>query len=432
MDNVAILQNVLRKVKIFNHIPQDVIIHLSKKMHIKPYANGEEVFKKGDIGDYIYVIVSGSVKLHDQDMTIAEMGENDFFGEFSLLDNEPRSLSVTCTSSSKLAALHRDDFYQVLHDRPESTKNIIEALIKRIREQNNKIFLFLKSREKELAEEVAKKTSDLREKNNELQNTLEKLKVTQQQLVMKEMLASMGQITAGIAHTIKNPLNFVQNFSELCDHIILEINLQKDDHERIELLKDLKLNIEKVNSHARRANGILENMLQHSVIGTAEKHPVDLNELAEVVASIAYKSYQSVTPGFVCEIQKEFDSAIPRVMVSTKEISRVFLNLLNNAFYAVEEKKKENAGIKGFNPVIKLKTLKSNAHVIVSVNDNGTGIAKDLKEKIFEPFFTTKPPAHGNGLGLSMTNEIIKTYGGEIRLKSNPGNGAEFSIYLPV
>lgn len=432
LNDEALLQNVLKNVKIFNHVPQDVIQHLSKVMMLKPFAEGEEVFKKGDIGDYIYVIVSGSVKLHDQDMIIAEMKEHDFFGEFSLLDNEPRSLSVTCTAVSTLAALHRNDFYQVLRDRPESTKNIIEALIKRIREQNNKIFGYLKNREQELAEEVSSKTADLRLKNEELSLTLEKLKITQQQLVMKEMLASMGQITAGIAHTIKNPLNFVQNFSELCETIIIEILSQKDETERKELLNDLKVNIEKINLHGKRANSILENMLQHSVIGTAEKHPVDMNELMDVVASIAYKSYQSVMPDFECEIKKEFESTIPRVMISTKEMSRVLLNILNNAFYAVDEKRK-TALINGdYAPSILLNTHLSNGHVVVSIKDNGTGIADDLKEKIFEPFFTTKPPIHGNGLGLSMTNEIIKTYGGEIKVKSQTGSGAEFLVYLPV
>jgi len=425
--------NILKQVKIFYHIPPEIIERLAQKMSVANYTADEPVFKKGDQGDCIYIIIEGKVKLHEQEMIIAEMTATDFFGEFSLLDNEPRSLSVTCTVPSKLASLNRSDFYLVLKEHPESIKNIIEALIKRIREQNNKIFTYLKNREKELEEEVSKKTADLRANNEELSLTLEKLKQTQQQLVMKEILASMGQLTAGIAHTLKNPLNFVNNFSQVSLDIISEVTKTKEEAESKELLNDLKINIEKINSHGKRANSIVENMLQHSTRRSGEKHQINLNELTEEIVTIAYHNYRSNNVRFSCDIKKVFEENVPEVLASPKEISRVLLNVLNNAFYAVEEKRKEELQKKNYDyaPMVTVTTHSKNSHVVISVKDNGHGIPDEIKERVFEPFFTTKPIEQGNGLGLSMSNEIVKMYGGEIKITDAGNDGAEFSIFLP-
>jgi signal transduction histidine kinase len=424
----------LKGVKIFYHIPLEIIKQLAQKIVVRNYLANEPVFKKGDEGDCIYIILDGKVKLHEQEMIIAEMTSTDFFGEFSLLDNEPRSLSVTCTTATKLASLNRSDFYLVLKEHPESIKNIIEALIRRIREQNNKIFTYLKNLEKELEEEVSKKTADLRANNDELSFTIEKLKQTQQQLIIQEILASMGQLTAGIAHTLKNPLNFVNNFSQVSLDLISEVNKSNDETEKKELLNDLRINIEKINAHGKRANSIVENMLQHSTRRSGEKHLVNINELAEEIILIAFHNYRTNNPGFACEIKKLYAAELPQIAVSTKEISRVLLNMLNNAFYAAEEKKKE--ALKANNLVheslIIVKTSFDNNHIIISVKDNGNGVADEIKERIFEPFFTTKPIEQGNGLGLSMSNEIVKMYGGEIKLQNSNKNGAEFTVSLPV
>ena len=426
------LYDILRKVKIFQHVPQNVIEGMAGKMSITDFKKNEAVFKKGDIGDCIYVIISGNVKLHEQEMTIAEMTAGDFFGEFSLLDNEPRSLSVTCTEPSMLAALYQKDFYMVLKEHPESIKDIIEALIKRIREQNNKIFAYLKNREKELEAEVNKKTYDLQTNNAELSFMVEKLKQTQQQLVMKETLASLGQLTAGIAHTLKNPLNFVNNFSLISSDLITEASRTNNENERNELLQNLKINIEKIHQHGIRANTIVENMLQHSASGTSEKQLVNLNELTDEIASIALHTYKSNNHGFECEILKEYAADIPSVNASTKEISRVILNLLNNAFYAVDKKKKMNSIDSSYTPTVKVTTYLENNTAIISIADNGAGIPLEIREKIFEPFFTTKPSGQANGLGLSMSNEIVKMYGGEVKLNNESRTGAEFQIFIPI
>jgi len=425
------LAKVLRNVKIFYHIPDEVINLLAKKMVVSVYNSGQPVFSKGEIGDYIYVIVTGNVKLHEQEMVIAEMGKGDFFGEFSLLDNEPRSLSVTCTMPSTLAALHRNDFYLVLKEHPDTIRDIIEALIKRIKDQNNKIFSYLKNREKELEELVATKTTELRQNNEELSYALARLKSTQQQLVMKEMLASLGQLTAGIAHTLKNPLNFINNFSLISFELMNDISKTTDEAERNELIQTLKTNIEKVYTHGKRANSIVENMLQHSTTGAGEKQHVNLNELAEEIVTIANQHYKANNPGFSCEIKKNYEIDLPFVNVSPKEISRVLLNLLNNAFYAVEDMRNKSSGGNGYIPTVEVRTEARNKHVILTVKDNGEGIPAEIKEKIFEPFFTTKPSGQSNGLGLSMSNEIVKLYGGEVKLESEVGKGAQFSIFFP-
>lgn len=401
-------------------------------MVVKAFAADQPVFSKGDIGDSIYFIISGNVKLHEQEMTIAEMTTTDFFGEFSLLDNEPRSLSVTCTVPSQLAALHREDFYMVLKEHPESIRDIIEALIKRIRNQNNKIFIFLKNREKELAEEVNRKTIDLQRKNGDLSEALDKLKQTQQQLVIQEMLAALGQLTAGIAHSIKNPLNFINNFSLVSLEMLSEIGKINDEEEKNEIIISLKQNLEKIHHHGKRADNIVDNMLQHSMSGSGEKQKVNLNTMLDEIYSIALQNYQENNPGFNCKLTKELKVDLPEVDVSTKEILRVMLNLLYNAFDAVEEKRR-NAGAKnGYSPLIILSTGNMDNKVSVSVKDNGPGVPEEIRERIFEPFFTTKDTWHGNGLGLSMSNEIIKMHGGEIKLNTEMGDGAEFVVVLPV
>jgi two-component system NtrC family sensor kinase len=422
------LTAVLKNVRIFYHIPSEVIDILAGKMVITDFKADQPVFIKGEIGDYIYVIVTGNVKLHEQDMVIAEMGKGDFFGEFSLLDNEPRSLSVTCTVPSTLAGLHRNDFYLVLKEHPDTIRDIIEALIKRIKDQNNKIFSYLKNAKLELEAEVDKKTKELQENNKELSETLDKLKRTQQQLVMKEMLASLGQLTAGIAHTLKNPLNFINNFSLISFDLMNEIMKSDDEAEKKELLLTLKTNIEKVYNHGKRANSIVENMLQHSTTGAGEKQLLSLNELAEEIVTIANQHYKANNPGFTCEIKKDYAIDLPPVNVSPKEISRVLLNLLNNAFDAVDEKSNQPASNGSYAPLVEVTTCVKNNLVMLAVRDNGNGIPGEIREKIFEPFFTTKPSGHSNGLGLSMSNEIVKLYGGEVRVESEQGKGAQFSI----
>ncbi|MFI5218327.1 MAG: tetratricopeptide repeat protein [Bacteroidia bacterium] len=269
----------------------------------------------------------------------------------------------------------------------------------------------------------------------QLTETIENLKQTQQQLVQQEKLASLGKLTAGIAHEIKNPLNFVNNFSDLTNELIEELMSENNPVQRNELSKDIKQNLEKISYHGKRANDILESMLRHSRTGKGEKQLTDINVLCAEFIDLAYYGMVSNIPGFNCEIKKEFDKTIPQVNVISQDISRVLINLLNNAFYAVNAKSSElavKASENKYHPQVSIITSTSDQFITIQIKDNGMGIPEKIKEKIFEPFFTTKPSGQGTGLGLSLSYDIIKAHGGEIIVDSKSGEGTEFTIRLPL
>ncbi len=269
--------------------------------------------------------------------------------------------------------------------------------------------------------------------NSELHDTVLNLKETQAQLVQQEKMASLGQLTAGIAHEIKNPLNFVTNFSELSSELLEEMKTAGTDDERNEIIADLKINLQKINEHGKRADSIITSMLQHSRSGNEEKQPVDINALCDEFLNLAFHGMRATALNFNCSLKKEFSANLPRVNIIQADISRVLLNLINNAFYAVakrEEAAKQKKEV--YLPQLTLTTSLAGNQVLIKVNDNGTGIPNALKEKIFNPFFTTKPSGFGTGLGLSLSFDIVKAHGGELKMTSTEGIGTEFTIALPV
>ncbi len=269
----------------------------------------------------------------------------------------------------------------------------------------------------------------------ELSSTHDRLKNTQTQLVHSEKLASLGQLTAGIAHEIQNPLNFVNNFSELSGELIDELKASASDEERNEILNDLKNNLSKINHHGKRADSIVKNMLRHSRSGTNEKQPTDINKLGEEYLNLAYHGLRAHDSTFNCAIEKQLDEALPKIKVVPQDISRVMLNLFNNAMYALKEKSLQFAadGLPAnYQPTISLITQSLNHSIIIRVRDNGNGIPDDVIENIFVPFFTTKPTGKGTGLGLSLSYDIVKAHGGEIKVESQKGIGTEFLVRLPV
>jgi signal transduction histidine kinase len=273
--------------------------------------------------------------------------------------------------------------------------------------------------------------------NQVLEKTLNDLKSTQQQLVQQEKLASLGALTAGIAHEIKNPLNFVNNFSELSTELIDEFIETTDEEERKEIGADLKLNLSKINEHGKRADSIVKNMLQHSRTGSGEKQLTDINQLCDEYFNLAFHGKRASNPGFNCEMIKQFDNNLPQVNCVTQDISRVILNLIGNAFDAVRERvcesERESEGAKAaYRPTVTVITALANQHISISIKDNGKGIPSHIKEKIFEPFFTTKAAGQGTGLGLSLSNDIIKAHGGELKVESKEGEGSTFTITLAV
>ncbi len=274
----------------------------------------------------------------------------------------------------------------------------------------------------------------------EVESALSDLKATQAQLVQSEKMASLGELTAGIAHEIQNPLNFVNNFSdvstEMIDESIEELENQ-DLSEVKEILTDLKGNLEKIHHHGARASSIVKGMLEHSRASSNERTEVDINAMCDEYLRLAYHGLRAKDRTFNATYETDFDHEVPKLKVVSQDIGRVLLNLINNAFQAVEEKYK--SGIDGYSPQVFIKTQLSSSgggkeekSVQISVQDNGTGIPEKIRDKIFQPFFTTKPTGQGTGLGLSLSYDIIKAHGGEIKVESEVGWGTAFVLCLPV
>jgi len=269
--------------------------------------------------------------------------------------------------------------------------------------------------------------------NKVLESTLTNLKATQSQLIQSEKMASLGELTAGIAHEIQNPLNFVNNFSDVNGELLTEMKdeLSKGKIEdAIALANTVIENQSKINHHGKRADTIVKGMLQHSRSSNGIKEPTDINTLCDEYLRLAYHGLRAKDSSFNAITKTDFDNSIGQINIIPQDISRVILNLINNAFYAVDEKKK--SGDSNYKPTVSISTKKTNGSVEIKVNDNGNGIPQKVLDKIFQPFFTTKPTGQGTGLGLSLSYDIIKAQGGEIKVDTKENEGTEFTIQLPV
>ncbi|HEY9002971.1 MAG TPA: ATP-binding protein [Mucilaginibacter sp.] len=289
-------------------------------------------------------------------------------------------------------------------------------------------------RRAELESLVQERTIELQKQKDELQETLQELKTTQAQLIQSEKMASLGELTAGIAHEIQNPLNFVNNFSEVTAELIeeMEEELNKGDKEEaVAIAADIKQNLEKIMHHGKRADGIVKGMLQHSRASSNVKEPTDINKLADEYLRLAYHGLRAKDKSFNAELITHFAENLPQANLVPQDIGRVLLNLFNNAFYAVKERQKTADA--EFKPKVEVTTLLKGKSLEIIVKDNGTGIPDEIKEKILQPFFTTKPTGEGTGLGLSLSYDIVvKAHSGKIDVKSKQGEGSEFKISLPV
>jgi signal transduction histidine kinase len=272
----------------------------------------------------------------------------------------------------------------------------------------------------------------VKQRTVELEKSLADLKATQSQLIQSEKMASLGELTAGIAHEIQNPLNFVNNFSEVSNELIDEMNeeLDKGDLEEAKAISlDIKQNLEKINHHGKRADAIVKGMLQHSRSSSGTKEPKDINKLADEYLRLAYHGLRAKDKSFNATLETDFDNSIGTVNVMPQDMGRVILNLITNAFYAVNEKKQHN---ENFKPIVAVRTKKTDDHITISVSDNGNGIPEKVKDKIFQPFFTTKPTGQGTGLGLSMSYDIVtKSHGGKLKVETAENKGTTFIIELP-
>jgi signal transduction histidine kinase/ketosteroid isomerase-like protein len=265
------------------------------------------------------------------------------------------------------------------------------------------------------------------------EEALSELQQTQTQLIQSEKMASLGELTAGIAHEIQNPLNFVNNFSEVSKELLVEMQeeIENGDFEEVKaIMEDVIQNLEKINHHGKRADGIVKGMLQHSRSSSGTKEPTDINALADEYLRLAYHGLRAKDKSFNAELVTDFDDTIGKIHVVPQDIGRVILNLITNAFYAVNEKKQQD---EDFKPMVSVSTKKTGDYLEIKVTDNGNGIPKEVVDKIFQPFFTTKPTGQGTGLGLSMSYDIVnKGHGGELSVTTKEGEGTSFIIDLPI
>ncbi|MCW3114819.1 MAG: multi-sensor signal transduction histidine kinase [Segetibacter sp.] len=296
------------------------------------------------------------------------------------------------------------------------------------------LILWRNNRYKQRAFDLLRKQKQQTEQEGrKAEKALEVLQATQSQLIQSEKMASLGELTAGIAHEIQNPLNFVNNFAEINTELIEELKseLQADNKkEALAIADNIKENQQKINDHGKRADAIVKGMLQHSRANTGKKEPTDINALAEEYLRLSYHGLRAKDIAFDANFTTDFDETIDKIEVTPQDIGRVLLNLYNNAFYSVSEKKAQLNGI--FQPLVSVTTKRTNGKIEISVKDNGTGIPQKALDKIYQPFFTTKPTGQGTGLGLSMSYDIIKVHSGELKVKTIEGEGAEFTIQLPL
>jgi len=310
-----------------------------------------------------------------------------------------------------------------------------EQLQKKIGEETLAKERLAKEKEIERSQLIAQQKVELekqvKERTSELKQSLEDLKSTQSQLIQSEKMASLGELTAGIAHEIQNPLNFVNNFSEVNTELIAEMKeeINKGNINEVQAIaNNIEENEQKILHHGKRADAIVKGMLQHSRASTGQKELTDINKLVDEYLRLSYHGMRAKDKSFNVRFETDFDKSMAKIKIVPQDIGRVILNLINNAFYAVNEKQ----SITGYEPRVIVATTKLADKVLISVADNGNGIPQKVLEKIFQPFFTTKPTGQGTGLGLSLSYDIVKAHGGEIKVESTEGQGSEFVIQLPV
>ncbi len=340
--------------------------------------------------------------------------------------------------------------FAILYSQNRQNKAAEKERIKRQKE--DEINRAIAIRKVELEGLVAERTAELTQQKDELEHTLDELRSTQAQLIQSEKMASLGELTAGIAHEIQNPLNFVNNFSEISNELLDEM---KDEitagnwQLASEIADDVKQNLEKIYHHGKRAEAIVKGMLQHSRTSSGVKEPTDINKLADEYLRLAYHGLRAKDKSFNVTMKTDFDERIGNINIIPQDIGRVILNLITNSFYAVDEKKRNSpltpkGGIETtqnlYEPTVTVCTkliIPSSggrgAVAQISVRDNGNGIPQNIVDKIFQPFFTTKPSGQGTGLGLSMSYDIVtKGHGGELKVETKEGEGSVFTILLPL
>jgi signal transduction histidine kinase len=369
------------------------------------------------------------------------------FEKLGRIDSALHYLKVNRTASDSIFSKAQDEKFRLLLQENERKEK--EQAAARERFINNvKLFstlaafaiallisgiLYRNNRQKQKANSLLlRQREEIARQRRKAEEALEELKTTQHQLIQSEKMASLGELTAGIAHEIQNPLNFVNNFSqinaELLDEAEVAVKGGKSS-EAIELLSNLRSNEAKIMEHGQRADSIVKSMMLHSRSGPGQKERTNINVLVQEYARLSYQGQRAKDKMLDITLDIDLDEKLEEAEIVPQDIGRVLLNLFNNAFYAVTEKEKLN--IPGYEPEVSVSTKKIDTKIMITIKDNGRGISEKIKDKIFQPFFTTKPPGSGTGLGLSLSYDIVKAHGGEILVETNEGEGSCFTIIIP-
>ena len=427
--NEAIIDNDLRNLTMNNLFIAQLYHELKNSDSTKFYAYN--AINTGKIVSFRKGIYDASTLL------------SDLFNEEKKYDSAYKYLAAANVEKDSLTGAKRfRDLQRILLDKQEQQRTVEVKYITIQNKQKQNLLLAGLGIFLVIATILYRNNKQKQKTNKVLESAITNLKATQSQLIQSEKMASLGELTAGIAHEIQNPLNFVNNFSEVNVELIEELKSEKskvksERNEQLEddLLNDIAENEKKINHHGRRADAIIKGMLQHSRSSNGVKEPTDINSLCDEYLRLAYHGLRAKDNSFNATMKTDFDETIGNINIIPQDIGRVVLNLITNAFYVVNEKSKQ--GLANYEPTVTVKTSKTlpsggrGAIVLVSVKDNGNGIPQKVLDKIFQPFFTTKPTGQGTGLGLSLSYDIVKTHGGEISVETKEGAFTVFTIKLP-
>ena len=429
------IQEILSNTALFKHAERSVLEHLAmtvEEIHLQPE---ESLFLKGDIGESMYIIISGKLKIHDGDIQLAVLGPGDHVGEFSLIDNSPRTASVSAATEAVILRLREQEFTNLLRIHPSMNRMLMKELINRLRNQNDSVVAEFKSREAKLTElvdlrtrQILEEKKNVEQKSRELEAAMIELQEAQRLLIHQEKMASLGQLTTGIAHELLNPLNFVNNFSSLSIDLLEELLELTSDEEANDLCKDIIDNIKRISQHGQRAGEIVRSMAEHSSAFGKEKHAVDIHALIADALAFSKQSWQSEHPNEPIDFNTDLAAANHQTIAVHSDLFRVITNLLRNAVSAILERSANEQEQPGN---ILITSRNDENTIIIEINDNGVGIPETIREKIFNPFFTTRPTGKGVGLGLSISHQIVTAFGGN--LEDVPvSKGAMMRLTLPV
>ncbi|MFN8154521.1 MAG: cyclic nucleotide-binding domain-containing protein [Bacteroidia bacterium] len=437
LDDRLKLVELLSKTSLFRSAEKSLLEQICVMVERITLRANEPLFKKGDPGESMYIIESGKLKVHDGNIEFAELGPADYFGEASLIDNSPRTASVSAKSDASILRLGIRDFFSLLGSNPSMNRLLMKELINRLRNQNDAVVAEFRSREAKLQELVELRTKQIvEEKKNvekkslELELALKELQEAQRLLIHQEKMASLGQLTTGIAHELLNPLNFVNNFSAVSIDLVKELQELKGIDsitDAVDICNDLLDNLGRISQHGHRAGEIVRSMAEHSSAFGKEKTEVDVHALINDAVGVSVKTWTNAMNETPFGVEMDLAADPQKTSSVYSDLFRVMINILRNAATAIQDRLATSDKREG---LISISTRNEDGKIIVSVKDNGIGIPEVNVEKIFLPFFTTRPTGKGVGLGLSISHQIVTAYGGNLLYVKN-GDGATFEMVLP-